>query len=88
MDRGVRQATVHAATKSQTRLSDRAHTHVYINICMYIHIYVLISKRERHRLDFPESGTEAEFGVQEFSQGIPPVRRRRRKDGSEGVDLH
>ena len=84
MDRRARQVTVHEATKSDMTERQSTHTYVYINICIYI--YVLISKRECHRLDFPESGTEAEFGVQEFSQGIPPVRRRK-KDGSE-VKLH
>ena len=41
MDRRAWQATVHGVTKSQTRLSDYAHTHVYID--KYIMLYNVIN---------------------------------------------
>ena len=41
MDRGALQAAVHGVMKSRTRLSDglRAHTHIYLFICVRSHLW-------------------------------------------------
>ena len=38
LDRGAWQATVHGVTKSQTRLSMHAHTHIYAHTNIYMYL--------------------------------------------------
>ena len=50
MDRGAWWATVHGVTKSQTRLSDLAHTHIHMYLAVKLSIRTLKSLKfvERH----------------------------------------